>query len=349
MAHNIWSQRFYGHREAAWHGLGVVNDREQTAVETLEMLGDYNVELTPLTIEIGGQVQTTNYFHIVRQPTPDDPQYRIFGEPVRDYEMIPPRTLARMVDDTIGRPVETMAMLGKGEKLFVTYRLPKATHAVGGFDEVQNYLLVYNPVHPGEAAGAYISHVRTVCQNTVRAAISAATREYTIPHRPGASDLLKVWIGEQWQAAQMTIEVINEAFDLLAKKPVKDVQVKWIAQSVYAMPGKPDPEAPRIRPFEDVMKEWEREVERTAELRDTVFEMYAGKGTGLDDPRMRGTAWSAYQAVCELESYRRGRISSAAQSLINGGRASRMQQTMSLLMADLPANPKLEKVAVARA
>lgn len=331
MAHNIWSGRFYGHREAAWHKLGVVNDRVQTAAETLELLGDYKVETVPLFYMLGGEQVESDYRLIVREATADDPQPRVFGSPVHStYELISPYEAAKMWDKKTGAPVETMAMLSKGDRMFICAALP--TFDVGGFDQVRNYLMFFNPMRNGEGAAAYVTSIRTVCENTLRAGIAAASQSYTISHRQGGRKLLGDWLSERWGQAQMLTETLREAYDIMAKKRVSEIQVRWIAEELYPLPAKPDRNRPRLAKWSDVRENWERDVEKAKRLRSTVVDLFSGAGTGLDDPRLRGTKWSAWNAVAEVESYRKFRQGAIVMSLTNGDRANRIMQAQTMLL-----------------
>lgn len=334
MAHNIWGSKFaaVGDREAVWHKIGTYNIGTRTATETLEILGEHKVEKQPLFYYEDGVLKESSYSLIVRNPTNDEPEYKVFGAPVHhSYELINPYQAAQMWDKKTAAPVETMAMIDKGAAMFITAKLP--TFDVAGFDQVRNYLLFSNPMKNGVGAAAYITSVRTVCENTLRAGIAAASQVYTISHRAGGRALLGDWLKERWAEANMLTDVLQETYDLLAKKTVREVQVKWIAEELYPLPSKPDRERPRIAPYKQVKAEWERELEKAKTLRTTVVELWNGAGTGLDDSRLRGTAWSAWNAVAEVESYRKGRAQAMVMSLTNGERANRIMQAQRLLTA----------------
>lgn len=331
MAHEIWDQKFYGRRQAAWHGLGVVNDQAQGAVETLNMLGDYEVRLMPLKGVVGKQVVKTDFSHVVRMPTPTDDQIRIFGNPVRDYELITPMQAAEMFDAKVGADIETMALLAKGERMFITCVLP--THNVGGFDEVKNYLLFDNPMKPDISAGAYVTGVRTVCMNTLRAGIDSASAAYRINHRKGAAERLGNWLETRYQMAVDTLAVVGQAYDLMVKKQVSAPDVKWIADTLYPIPQQPDMMRPRKTAWELIEKEWKAQVERQQQYRTAVVNLWDGGGMGLDDRRIRGTGWAAFNAVAEVESWRRtNNPESVVTGLMAGDRAQKIQKAYTLVM-----------------
>ena len=240
MAHNLFSTRFFQNRtEPAWHGLGINSDEPITATEALTRVGSYATELRPLYVEVDGEQRDTRYWQIVRLPTPDDPTHRLFGAPVGEhFELIGPEAATALWDanvrdlDNQPVPLETFGVLGKGERLFMSARLPGMT--VKG-DDIDTYLLYDNPLY-GQSIGIFVVPIRVVCQNTLTAAIGQAVQTKRVVHSSGASGFIGQWLSQVYGSALQTVALMNEAFNALAEKPVKDVEVQWIVDTVYPMP-----------------------------------------------------------------------------------------------------------------
>lgn len=337
MAHNLFSNRFYQNRTVpAWHGLGINSEEPMTAQQAFERLGSYSVGLRPIEITMSdGAVIESPYSHIVRFPTSDDPMYRLFGSPVKakHYELISPQDACALWDNNVkdaeGKtvPVETFGVLGKGERLFITVKLP--TIDVRG-DEVNMFMVYDNPMYSGASAGVYTTGVRVVCQNTLTLGISSAALRKTITHLPGTSKEIAKWLGEIYGNALMTAEVAKEAYNILAKKRVKKENVSWIVDSIYKLPGKPDPD--RRGDYIHRMEQWEYVADLVQRTRNTVLDLYNGGGTGMDLKACKGTLFGVYNAVAEFETYRRNRGDDYAMDVVNGVRASRIRHAYDLCM-----------------
>lgn len=334
MAHNIFGERFLQDRNApAWHGLGI-NGINLTATAALEKLGSYDIELRPLSISLpDGSTVASPYRHIVRHPVSDDPIYRVFGQPVLNYELITPQDAVAMADanvlDRSGQPVNvsTFGILGKGDRLFISYELPKID--VAG-DEVEMYMLYDNPMFSGKAAGVYTTGVRVVCQNTLTLGIQQAKQQKTITHLPGSKRLIAEWLGQIYSTALITVDLAREAYNILASKKATLENVRWIAEAVYPLP--PQPDLDKIRtPLHEAMETWEKAVEQQQHIQTTVVNLFDGFGTGMNTKACNGTLFGAYNAVAEVETYRKtSNYASAAMDMVGGLRAARIAKAFNL-------------------
>lgn len=341
MAHEIWSKRFYSARNVpAWHHISlldelcITDDGTRTAGDVLTLMGEPSVELVPLSYDYNGQQISSGYSAIVRAGTPEDPKAVQFGVVSGDYELITPYSAANMWDTEVTLPVETMAFLKSGASLFITGKLP--TFDVRG-EAVDNYLILNNPMDGYGAASGHVANIRVVCANTLRAAIGRSDSNFRIRHQKGATKLLARWLKDTYQAALTSLDVMKEAYDILAAKPVTTVQVKWIADTLYKMPQRPNPDSPRKRDLETVMAAYEYRRDWVTRARSTVVRLYEGEGTGLSGVATEGTAWAGWNAVAEFETYRRGTTQSMAQNIIDGDRARTIKRGYSLF-AELAKN-----------
>lgn len=350
MAHAILGQRFYNRSKfAAWHGLGINDPTDHTAEQALRRFHPdgrepFSVNKVPLMITLpdGANVQReSGFYSLVRDPIPEDNQYTILGTPVtEDYEIVDPLAAAKLWDRNVLRadgstaPIETLGILNKGDSVFITTQLP--TYSVKG-DEIASYLLLHAPLTNGQSLGIYTTGVRTVCQNTLRAGIAAASERMALTtHTRGVSEIIARHLSTVYQRALRNAEMLQQGYTQLASVKITVPAVKWIAETLYPMPQRPLEDAPNARrPFEIRMKDYDNATARTVQIREEIVKLYQGKGIGMDTPAVKGTAFGAYNAVAEFETYRMGNYGAAVSSLINGSRAARIENAFKLaLVAD---------------
>lgn len=325
MAHDIWSNRFYSARNTpTWHGISLLealgiqdDDGTLTAKRVMDMMGNPTVERIPLSYEFGGRKYNTGYDALMRPAMPDDPTDLHIGVVSQEYELITPALVADIWDNEVGLSVETLAFLKRGATVFVTGKLP--TFDVAG-EPVENYLICNNPMDGKNSASGHVANIRVVCQNTLRAAMNNSSSSFKIEHRKGSTQALAKWLGETYRSALMTLDVMKDAYNVLAKKRVERVQVEWIVTDLYPYPEFPDPEKPRNMTWDSVIKSYEYRLDWIGRARNTVMRLYDGAGTGFDSRAVEGTAWGAWNAVAEFETYRRGTADSMALNVIDGDR-----------------------------
>lgn len=355
MAHKIMSSRYYnGAREGApkpWHGIDYIRSLEAQGLEVavaerpttvtgiLDLMdgksGPVIINRRPMFYELeDGTRQSTNQVALVRQPTLDDPQTVYLGQASTDWVVMTPRDMAKMMDEIISDPLETFAFLERGGRMFACYKLPSIeVHTRTGNDPLESFLVVNNPMNGQGAAGAYVSHVRVVCNNTLQAAINTAVQSFRISHTPGAFKLMGRWIKDVYESTATTIEVMREAYEILAKTPVTDAQIKWIAGTIYPTPAKPRSDVPRKTAYADMLDYWKQQKERTDRCREKIYEFANSVETDYAGSSIEGTAWAAYNGVTRFETWRRGTTESMALNVFNGDRALRMRRAFNACMA----------------
>ena len=229
MAHEIFGERFYGHRTPAWHNLGFVTQEGLTAQEALAGLGGgYWFDKVPNQVEEDGVLVFAGDYKIRRSPTPDDAQYRYFGNVTDRYNILQPLRICEMFDENVGEPVETFGMLGKGERLFLTWVLNNYT--VNGFTHTMNAFLA---VGYDAKYGATLNVVdtRVVCRNTWRMAIAEVERKHknkegygrvwTGKHNsPNIERDLGIWMEHVQSQAERDAEFVQQQMQTLASHNV---------------------------------------------------------------------------------------------------------------------------------
>lgn len=309
MAHNLFGDRFGDARKPAWHHLGQVFEKPLSALQALKKIGDYNVRLEPAFadgVPLGRSA-------ILRDPTTDDPEIRVFGVVSEDYTLITPQDVCAIYDEHVAKPVETIGALGHGETFFLSTHLP--TLDVRG-DELENYLLMSNPMTGLMSAEIRVTPVRVVCQNTLIASESMATQKLRITHNREAKQRLAEWLQETYEFAEMTARVLRDLFEEMTRVRMRDADARRLFEASYPYPGKPQRTATQSV-FDQRLKWWEEGVQLMDRRREGAKMLFEGMGTGMDTKAAKGTLWGAYNAVVETEDYRRGRNESqiAASSM----------------------------------
>jgi hypothetical protein len=299
VAHNLFGDRFGDAREPAWHKLGQVFEKVMSAKEAYKQIGPIKVRLAK-AIADGVDVHKNA---ILRDPTIDDPETRVFGVVGEDYALITPDDVCDIFDEHVAQPIETIGLLGLGETFFLSASLP--TLDVKG-DEIENYLLVSNPMTGLMSAETMVTPVRTVCQNTLLAAGHQATQKLKIVHDKDAKQKMADWLRSTYEEAESTTKVLRDLFEVMAKERVRDAEARKLFEYAYPLPNKPKTNAP-AHVMEQRIRWWDENVNLMKRRRDGAKALFEGMGTGMDLAAAKGTLWGAYNAVVECEDYRRGR------------------------------------------
>lgn len=330
MADNIFGNRFYGHREPAWHGLGYVTDNDMTANEVLDIVGRYEFVKRPFYVQMNGQLQESDEFAIVRTVTNDDPIERSFGTVTQWYNIVQPSTIADLFDDNVGRPVETMGMLGKGEKLFLTWQLP--TIDIRG-DEIKMYGLVVSGYDGKYGANLHLTTIRTVCQNTLNIAVrevneSVGTgRVWSGRHNSKqVENHLGLWMEHIQVQAEAQAEITKNLFINLDRINIPDEQTaKNLLANIYPTPTAPSDNMPEVL-FKEKLQKFETEFAKVEQQRSLAYDLFAGAGTDIND-----TAYGLLNAVTEFENWAGVIKKPINYSVMFGNRSNNMTRALSVV------------------
>ena len=359
MAHLIFGDRFLSLRQPAWHRLGTVVQEPMSAYRALQLIGDYNVRTEDI-ITVSGQ-QLPEHVAILRDPTVDDTQTRVFGVVGRDYQLITPADLSILWDEHTGMAVETIGCLKKGAVTFISSFLPanpgsltpeqtleaagfgtevsnKAASSMGSYyvrgDEMKYYLMALNPMDGLGAIELRVTPVRVVCANTVAASATYATQTYKLRHTKNAKEQLGYWMRSIVERAYLSANKLQEAFSAMADRMVSPDEAQQVIETVYAFPSEPAHNAPDAV-MEKRQEVWEAQVASLEKQRELVIRLFDGEGTGMDSVAAFGTGWGLLQAVTEAEDYRRARGSSPtmiAESSLVGSRAKRKEKAFDTIL-----------------
>jgi len=292
---------FVSHGEKAWHGLGQVVDNAMTSSQAIELANlDYQVDKTTIhasintEIEVDGEkttglewVKIEDRFATYRKDTNE-----VLGQVGGRYEIVQNKEAFGFFDAIIdeGEAIfETAGVLGKGERIFVTAKLPEDM-LVGG-EPCSKYIILTNSHDGTSSIIAGLTTIRIVCNNTLQAALQGLSNKIMIQHRVGAKERLSEAYKVMSIASKYNTEV-EGIFNEMAKKKINDEQLKQYITDVM----KPD--------YKHLIGEEEKEKisTRFKNQVNSIYDFALSHPTQVTDAA-RGTMWGAYNSISGYFNY----------------------------------------------
>ncbi|MBS1735174.1 MAG: DUF945 domain-containing protein [Bacteroidetes bacterium] len=245
MAHNIYfneqtnQHSFFSVKEKAWHGLGQIVEDYPTSAEALKFAGlDYEVvkkNIYTTSYNSDGQaMDVTNHikthFATMRKDTAD-----VLGVVGKDYEIVQNKDAFTFFDSIVGGDgiqYETAGALGKGERIFITAKLPGYIK-VGRQDLIEKYLF-FTTSHDGFGSiTAAFTPVRIVCANTLNAAMHNHSNSIKIRHTVNAKERLEQAHKVMGISNQLSID-LERIFNNWTKVKITDPELQHLIQLAMA-------------------------------------------------------------------------------------------------------------------
>ena len=223
---------FYSRKELAWHGLGQVIQEAVSPQEALKLANlDYDVALAPLFASFipegcyakplsdsnGFGIYNTEDYSWVKdiskkgeQLTTNKAIYRkdtltplgVVGNkytPVQNieslnfiYDILKHNPDIKEKNDII---IETAGVLGIGERIFVTAKLPKGFKIGEEKDSTELYIVFTNSHNGTSSLTAMVTPIRVVCNNTLTAALGSAKSKVAFRHTANIANAMKQGLG----------------------------------------------------------------------------------------------------------------------------------------------------------
>jgi len=303
MGHNInrnnGKDSFFSVKEKAWHGLGTIVDQYPTSAEAIQYAGmDYEVIKSPLftyhrdetvgdngEIAEGGQIAVPNHYATVRTDN-----HAILGVVGKDYEIVQNRNAFEFFDAIVGGGdgilYETAGALGKGERIFITAKLPGYIK-VGNQDLIEQYLMLTTSHDGLGSITAAFTPVRVVCQNTLNAALKNHSNAIKIRHTASANERLKQAHTLMGISGNLAGE-LEGLFNHWSTVRITDKQVKKLIQVAMA-PNKETITNLELGKFDKLSTNYTNIV-------DSVYEYALGSPTQQMETTA-GTIFGAYNAI----------------------------------------------------
>ena len=332
MAHNLYynestgKHSFFSVKEKAWHGLGTIVTDYPTSSEAVRHAGlDFRVEKRPLfTYDNGNNfgnadnrkadVSVPNYFATLRTDTEE-----VLGVVGKDYEVVQNEDAFSFFDAIVGGDgiqYETAGVLGKGERIFITAKLPDYIR-IGKDDLIEQYLFLTTSHDGFGSITAAFTPVRIVCRNTLAAALKNKSYSVKIRHTANA----KVRLQQAHHLMGITSELsaqMEAIFNHWTRVRITDSEVKKLIELAMA-------------PSREVLQKIEGgKEELSARFSNTVSAVYeyamSNPTQSLDTTK--GTVFGAYNAVTgyfqNVKSYKDEEAK--LKSILLGGTAGQKTQ-----------------------
>lgn len=293
--------------ELPWHGLGVTVDKAASSAQAIELAGmNWKVKKQQLfyTDHDGNQQVADSIFGIVRADTG-----KILGSVGSRYKPIQNSEGFDFLDGILskfGAKYESAGALHGGKKVWMLAQLPKQAFTVNGGDEQKAFVIFQNSHDGSGAAEVFPTSVRVVCANTLRLAHKDSAAGLRIRHTGDVKDKIKA-AQTALNIAVHDFEEYKESAGALYRKPLEithyanDVldAVLDITQAQMDM-GANVLAAAMTRTIveqELMAKSIAKKIEKREEILLDIIERYESDRCGIGS--IRGTAWSAFNAITE--------------------------------------------------
>ncbi|MDX9883100.1 MAG: DUF932 domain-containing protein [Prolixibacteraceae bacterium] len=306
MAHNInFNQTtgcysFFSVQQKAWHGLGQIVTDYPTSAEAIKHAGlDFGVIKAPLftrstdlsvsddgEIREGVNILVPDYFATMRMDT-NDP----LGVVGKDYRIVQNADAFTFFDAIVGGGdgilYETAGALGKGERIFITAKLPGYIRVGTGDDVTEKYIFLTTSHDGSGSITAAFTPVRIVCQNTLNASLRNMSNVVRIRHTSGAKQRLEE-AHKVMGLANLLSDQLEGIFNQWAKVRISDKEVRRLIQLALC---------PNKETLEMLKKGGEDELSTV--FKNTVENafVYAMMADTQQTETTKGTVFGAYNAV----------------------------------------------------
>jgi phage/plasmid-like protein (TIGR03299 family) len=240
MAHNInynensGKYSFYSLKEKAWHSFGQISDKQLNSREVLiQSQLAYPVVKAPHIYRFpsGKEIISNDSFYTYREDTE-----QILGDGLSaDYHVVQNVDAFTFFDSIVGGEgiiYETAGALGKGERIFITAKLPKYIK-VGNDDLIEQYLFLSTSHDGKESITVAFTPIRIVCNNTLTAALGNCSNVVRIRHTANAAEQLKQ--AHKIMGMVNTLSpIMEQAFNQWSKVKITDSEVQKLIQIALA-------------------------------------------------------------------------------------------------------------------
>ena len=295
MSHNInfneqtGNHSFFSVKEKAWHGLGQIVLDYPTSAEALKFAGlDYSVEKRKLYTQPNEyenpQITVPDYYATLRS---DNNQ--VLGIVGKDYEVIQNTDAFNFFDAIVGGDgiqYETAGALGKGERIFITAKLPSYIK-VGRDDLIEQYLFLTTSHDGYGSITAAFTPIRIVCNNTLNAAMKNHSNTIKIRHTANAKERLEQTHNVMGISNQLAQQLEN-VFDNWTKVKVNDPELQRLIQLAMV---------PNKEVLENIQSgKWDELSTCFNNICSSVYE-YSMSSPTQQTETTKGTLFGAYNAV----------------------------------------------------
>lgn len=294
MAHNInfnektQQHSFFSVKEKAWHGLGQIVQDYPNSKEALQFAGlDFEVCKRPNIhrLDNSNEIISTTSFYTYRPDT-----NVILGDRLgKDYEVVQNTDAFSFFDAIVegdGIQYETAGALGKGEKIFITAKLPGYIK-VGDDDMIEKYLFLTTSHDGFGSIIAAFTPIRIVCNNTLNAALKNCGNSIKIRHTANAKERLEEAHKVMGISNQLSVQ-LERIFNQWSKVRITEKEVRKLIQLAMV---------PNKEVLQNIEKDELNELSTCFKnMCDDVFE-YNMTSPSQQYETTKGTVFGTYNAI----------------------------------------------------
>lgn len=320
MSITVLDEKFFAKRADIFTQMGNAITDPTSAKGALEVAGDYSTDIRPLREQINGEWVDAGIRGIYTQGRSGDVR---IGVVKGRYVAVQPQEFADLWDQHVKLPVLAVGYAGSNNSTFFLASDLGQINVNG--DVLRTYLLGQSPMTGQGAITCSVTPVRLACTNALRAAKQRATVVAQIPHTGQVTKQIGAWMAHLTKDMEAKQKLVEADLKKMDEVEASLSRLNELMAQVYTLPSPPN----LIGPSE-VVERREREYRVHTNMvnhRRTAFkELFEGRMTGGET--LQPTMYRAYQAVVELEQYRRGEASedARAQSAIFGKRAGVIEE-----------------------
>ena len=307
MAHNLENRNgktSFASTQVAWHGLGQIVKEAMTSKQAIELAGlGYEVIKVPMNAEVAGvgQFPVPDKFATVRTDNNE-----VLGVVGTKYTIVQNKDAFLFFDSIVGQGqaiFETAGVLGRGERIFVSAKMPNYIR-IAGTDDLTEVYVILTSSHDGSGSViAAVTPIRIVCANTLRLGLQNAVNKVAIRHTANVENNLMQAHKVLDITNKYTLQ-LNEMFNQLSLKRVSDQQVKELVGELFK--GSKEEESTRAK-----------------NIQESVLTSYY---TGIGQEKILGTAWGVLNGITHFTSHAKDYKNQDAkmESLVMDGTASKI-------------------------
>ena len=323
MSHEVETMAFVGSRGLPWH-IGETKDRSReldvlaTAADMLGYAGlDWTVSQRPIYVPAkDGSFKPVERF-VSNTRDSDDLSLGIVKPAYHVLQNHDAFSLADDIVDSGEANYDTAGSLRKGAIVFLSMVIPAGIKVAGDPSEHELYLLISNGHDGRHGLNAAVTVVRTVCKNTLDAALGSSKTRFALRHRSG----MEQRIGEARKALGITFDyrdTFQQVASQMAKRTLVEREVEEILAKMFPLSEELSPARVDNSVYAGVLANWK-------------------SSPTLDG--IRGSSWGVYNAVTEyfdhIADYRggvaTGKADARTESILFGRTADIRGEAMKVL------------------
>ena len=276
-----------------WHTLGInLGDQPTTYGDFISATGlDYEVVSEPVFDRHGEIIPGQQV--IRRQDTQE-----IFKILSHRYEIVQNTEAWGFLDTVLGSGganYHTAGSLRGGRVMWVLAKRPGSAEIVPG-DTMENYLLLTTSHDGSLALQMQTTPIRVVCGNTLTAALNRGKDKVSIKHTSSVHNQIKDAENALLQGDETFRTIVNVS-KTLVDTPINSSNLDIFIESLLNTDS-------QSRAWTSPVKRGKLSTVNHAKdnIAEQIKQLFS-EGRGQDNPRVRGTAWAAYNAVTEYVDY----------------------------------------------